>query len=233
MVRNNRLMAETEPGPITDDGCPVLVYADLPEQGEAALVAQHCPPGGSVLDLGAGTGRIADPLAVEGFDVLAVDSSAEMLAHIQQAASMQTQIEGLDLRRQFDLVLLASHLVNSPMDSTRLALLQAAARHVGSRGRVLIQWHSPEWFDVLQKGANGKGRLGPFEVSLVVHGLHEDILDAIVTYQRGAHAWSQRFQARRLSRQSLNEAMARCGLSDVIPITQDGSWLSTSLREST
>ena len=69
-------------GPVTEDGSPVRVYASLPDAGEAALVATRCPDGGSVLDLGAGTGRIADPLARHRFQVVAVDASEEMLEYV-------------------------------------------------------------------------------------------------------------------------------------------------------
>ncbi len=46
-------------GTITDDGCPVEVYAALPPDGEAEIIHGAAPAGGSVLELGCGTGRIA------------------------------------------------------------------------------------------------------------------------------------------------------------------------------
>ena len=41
--------------------------------------------GGAVLELGAGTGRLALPLAARGLDVVALDSSAEMLERLRAA----------------------------------------------------------------------------------------------------------------------------------------------------
>lgn len=57
----------------------------LPPAVEAAIVnslAMELPKGGWALDLGAGSGRIAIPLAYRGFRVVAADLSAEMLLHL-------------------------------------------------------------------------------------------------------------------------------------------------------
>src|SRR5690242_9131116 len=71
------------PGPIAPDGSAVAMYAALPADEEAAaLVHRALPAGGSVLDLGAGTGRLAMPLLALGHPIVAVDNSAEMLARI-------------------------------------------------------------------------------------------------------------------------------------------------------
>jgi len=64
----------------TEDGSPVEVYRRLPAMGEPEL-AHALFPGGRVLDLGAGTGRIADPLVALGHDVLAVDGRVLLQWH--------------------------------------------------------------------------------------------------------------------------------------------------------
>jgi SAM-dependent methyltransferase len=65
-----------------------------------------------VLELGCGTGRLADALVALGHPTTGVDQSAAMLAHVHRAAPVLADIEGLDLGRRFDGVVLASHLVN-------------------------------------------------------------------------------------------------------------------------
>ncbi len=58
----------------------------LPPAVHAAIVAAlvaALPPTGWVLDVGAGSGRFALPLAAQGYRVLALDASAEMLRHLQ------------------------------------------------------------------------------------------------------------------------------------------------------
>jgi SAM-dependent methyltransferase len=51
-----------------------------------------------VVELGVGTGRIAVPIAVEGIDVVGVDSSAGMLAVCRQRAELAGVVDRLDLR---------------------------------------------------------------------------------------------------------------------------------------
>ncbi|MCU1620896.1 MAG: hypothetical protein JWR41_2902, partial [Modestobacter sp.] len=124
------------PGAVTADGCPVEVYRLLPTLGEPELIDAWAGPETSVLDLGAGVGRIADPLVELGHDVLAVDDSAEMLRHVRRARTHLGGIVGLALDERFDVVLLASHLVNTPDGELRQGLLDAAARHLAPGGEL-------------------------------------------------------------------------------------------------
>ncbi|MEO8108213.1 MAG: class I SAM-dependent methyltransferase [Actinomycetes bacterium] len=141
-------MTQGRPGArITADGSPVDVYTRLPLDDDVEIVAAHCSTGGSVLDLGAGGGRVADPLACAGFSVTAVDDSVEMLSQVTKARTVCCRIEDLTLNESFDVVLLSSHLVNTPDHELRHALLSTAAQHAKVTGRVLIQRHPPEWFD--------------------------------------------------------------------------------------
>ncbi|MDT4915643.1 MAG: hypothetical protein QOH89_343, partial [Pseudonocardiales bacterium] len=147
--------AGTGRGAITADGCAVEVYLLLPPLGEAELISAAVPAGGSVLDLGCGTGRIARGLVERGYDVVGVDQSAEMLAHAADIATVHAPIAGLDLGRRFYAVLLASNLLNTPDDAERRAILATTARHLEPGGVVLAQWHPPEWFDTASDGAGG------------------------------------------------------------------------------
>ncbi len=110
------------------DGSPVGLYARLPELGEGEVVASVLAAGASVLELGCGTGRITRQLARLGYRVTAVDESPEMLAHVLDAETIPAQIEGLDLGRRFDAVLLASNLVTAEPEQ-RWAFLETCRRH--------------------------------------------------------------------------------------------------------
>lgn len=202
----------TGPGPVTADGCPVEVYRLLPAMGEPELVDALVRPGARILDLGAGTGRIADPLVELGHEVVAVDDSAEMLAHVRHARPHRARIEELDLGERFDAVLLASHLLNTPDDGLRRALLAAARRHLGAGGRLLLQWHEPGWFDGLRPGTVTEGGIGGLTSRLEVSGFADDVLDATVSYSDGTSTWAQSFRALRLGADRLARELAAAGL---------------------
>src|ERR1700722_18205736 len=104
------------PGVITPDGCAVDFYALMPDFGEPGIVHEAAGAGASILELGAGAGRVTHPLIALGHSVVAVDESPEMLAHVRGARTVVASIEDLDLGERFDVVVLASHLVNVPDD---------------------------------------------------------------------------------------------------------------------
>ena len=108
---------------------------------EPETIAAIVPPGGTILELGAGVGRITHPLTALGYQVTAVDNSPEMLAEIRGAESVLGDIEALDLGRRFDAVLLGSCLIHAPGAAARQALLSTCRRHLAPSGVVLIQRH--------------------------------------------------------------------------------------------
>lgn len=101
-------------------------------------------PGG-VLDLGAGTGRVALPLAAAGHPVTAVDTDPAVLAALaQRAADRSLPVEtvrgdarDLDLGRRFPLILAPMQLLHIAGGSAgRRGLLAAVARHLEREGRL-------------------------------------------------------------------------------------------------
>jgi 2-polyprenyl-3-methyl-5-hydroxy-6-metoxy-1,4-benzoquinol methylase len=59
-----------------------------------------CPPPKTLLDLGSGCGRLTRPMIEAGYQVTAVDNSAEMLADIHHTDTVLSDIEYLDLALQ-------------------------------------------------------------------------------------------------------------------------------------
>lgn len=86
---------------VAADGSPVELYARMPTFGEPELIHAAIPAGAEILELGSGAGRMTHRLLELGHPVTAVDSSAEMLAHVRGAQTVRSQIEGLDLGRRF------------------------------------------------------------------------------------------------------------------------------------
>ena len=191
--------------------------------GEPEIVHAAVPAGASILELGAGAGRVTHPLVALGHPVVAVDESAEMLARIRGAETVRASIQELDLGRRFDAVLLASFLVNTADRDVRRRFLQACRRHLGDGGCVLLQRHPPAWFE---EAAEGEGVAGG--VSHRLRGLRRPtpgLLAATVEYRAGDRTWTQWFTAERLDDDALAAALGEAGLDLDAYLTGDGSWV--------
>ncbi len=212
----------TGPGVITPDGCAVDLYAQLPDFGESAIVHAAAGPGASILELGCGTGRVTHPLVALGHEVVAVDESPEMLAHVRGAATVCARIEGLSLGRRFDAVLLASHLVNVADERTRKALLTACREHVADGGCVIVQQHTPEWFT---EAADSEHASDAMIARLRdVSRPAPNLVSATVEYAVGDRCWTQTFTSMRLDSAELADALATAGLRLDRYLTEDNAW---------
>ena len=221
-------------GAVTRDGCPVELYTLLPTAGEPALVHAAVPAGAEILELGCGAGRLTHPLIELGHPVTAVDNSADMLAHVRGPAAflvtVLADIETLDLDRRFPVVLLASHLLNTPDDRLRGRLLAACRRHLAADGRVLIQWLPPAWFDrVFADMRPVTGRIGGIEVTDTPLSHDGTVLQASCVYRADDRSWSHRFATRRLSRADLHAALAGAGLRFERHLDAGRHWLTAVL----
>jgi SAM-dependent methyltransferase len=213
----------TGPGVITPDGCAVDLYALLTPMGEPGIVHAAIPAGASVLELGAGAGRVTHPLVALGHPVVAVDESPEMLAHVRGAETVRARIQDLALGRRFDAVLLASFLVNTPDRELRRRFLAAAREHVRDDGRVLLQRHPPGWFDEAAEGERTAD-----DMTFRLRDLRRPgpgLLAATVEYQVGDRVWAQTFTTERLDDEQLAAALAAAGLAVDAYLTGDGFWV--------
>lgn len=213
----------TGPGVITPDGCAVDFYARLTAKGEPDIVHRAAGPGTSILELGCGAGRITHPLIALGHPVVAVDESPEMLAHVRGAETVCAQIQDLALGRRFDVVLLASHLINTDDAAARSGLLAACGRHVAADGAVIIQQHAPAWFAAAADAEDVRDGIifRMRDVSRPGPGL----VSATVEYVDGDLVWTQTFTARRLDDAELAAALADGGLRLDRYLTGDRCWL--------
>jgi SAM-dependent methyltransferase len=237
----------TGPGVITPDGCAVELYRVLPAMGEPEVVHAAIPAGAGILELGAGAGRVTRRLVALGHPVVAVDESAEMLACVRGAdahgdwsgagstastsagvasvgaETVRARIQDLDLGRRFEVVLLASFLVNTDDGDLRRRFLEACRRHVGEGGCVLVQRHPPAWFDEAVEGERTDGGITFRLRDLSRPG--PGLLAATAEYQVGERVWTQTFTAERLDDEALAAALAEAGLAVDAYLTGDGSWV--------
>jgi SAM-dependent methyltransferase len=214
----------TGPGPITPDGCSVDYYTNLTSRGEPELIHAAIPAGAGILELGAGVGRITHRLLELGHEVVAVDESPEMLAHIRGAETVCSPIQTLYLPRTFDLVLLMSFVIETADDDLRAAFLRTCAGHVSADGCVILQRQPPEWYDTVQpfEGDAGPGHT----VSMTrVNRLAPDLLEATMEYTFGEQRWTQTFLSHRLDDDRLEQELNQVGLTISGFLNDDRGWV--------
>lgn len=198
------------------DGSPVGLYARLPELGEGEVIAAALPVGASVLELGCGTGRITRQLVRLGYRVTAVDESAEMLAHVRDAETVQGKIEGLELGRCFDAVVLASNLVNTAAPRRRRAFLETCRRHADL---AIIQGLPLAW-----SPESSERTLGDVVSRLRVDGVENSVVHGEMEYEAGSETWRHPFAMHVFAADvELEAALAEAGLR--LERRLDESWL--------
>jgi SAM-dependent methyltransferase len=186
------------------DGSPVELYARLPGLGEAEVVASVLPAGASILELGCGTGRITRQLVRLGYRVTGVDESPEMLAHVRDAEKVEARVEGLDLGRRFDAVLLASNLVNAEPPQRR-AFLETCRRHADL---VLVQGVPLAW-----SPEDRETTLGDVVSRLHVERVEDGVVHGEVEYEADGETWRHAFAMQIFADDAeLEAALAEAGL---------------------
>jgi SAM-dependent methyltransferase len=217
------------PGDIAPDGSPVELYAMLTVKDEPDVVRAAIGESGSILELGCGAGRVTHALVSRGYQVVAVDESAQMLAQVHGAERVCAKIEALELGRRFDCVMLPSYLVNTPDDAMRQALLATCRRHVSDGGSVLIQWQPAEAHDAWEPG-RGRVRDGIQVTMAALERPEPSLVAATMRYEGGGRVWTQSFTSRRLTDEELGGELARAGLVLDRFLTDDRAWLSARPR---
>jgi SAM-dependent methyltransferase len=195
---------------IAPDGSPVELYARLPERGaDAALVHRLLPPGGDVLDLGVGTGRLAEPLARLGHPVTGVDNEPGMLAALRAATGVEADVTTAELGHRYAAVLLMSHFVDTADEHLVAAVLATAARHVRPDGFVLVERHRPGWAGTATDSDVTAGGVRYVLTDLVRTG---DVLTATIRYEFAGLSAQQRFSVRDVDDARLDVLAAAAGL---------------------
>ena len=206
---------------VSPDGSPVEVYLALPADPDLQVVrsamSEHC----SVLDLGAGVGRLANPLAIDGHRVVAVDNSPEMLAHVVGPTTVVADIWSLDLAERFDVVLALSHLINSVSRDRRIQLLEVCRRHVRDDGRVVIQRHAPAWIPL-----DEQGQLGDVTVRLHDIERHDEYFAAATRYTFHGRSWTQRWEATIVDDIELTALADATGFTLTDQLDETGAWVA-------
>lgn len=221
----SKLFSGEGPGIQTPDGCSVDLYRQMPYMGELEDIIELLVPGTSVLELGCGTGRLCARLAEVGCAVTGVDESAEMLALLPAGVeSVRSKVEDLDLRRTYDAVLLASHLINHPDTAVREAFVHCARRHLQAGGLFLLKRHSVDWLQSARLGPAGHAR----GVAVSVEAISRDVAFVHMTlrYELLNQIWRQSFVAVALSEAQIEQLLAEAGFGAVRWQGQQSLWAS-------
>lgn len=201
--------------PESDDPTPVEVWAAMPALPAFGLLVDALQGNESILDLGCGTGRLANLLAGRGHDVVAVDSSREMLAHVDpRVRTVLADIRNLDLGERFDSVVLASNLVNTGIDAAREDFMATCARHAAPGGCVFIEHHPPEWIASVQAHER---QVGAVTIRMSVLARAGNTFTAVQEYLLGDRRWREHFTAAVVDHQMLDALLAR---HDLVPETR-------------
>lgn len=126
-------------------------YDDVSDVAATVALVTDEARGGSVLELGVGTGRLAIPIARTGCPVTGIDSSAAMLEKCRQkAADTNVQLLLGDMvnaqpDQEFAVVLIAYNTIFSlPSAQRQQALFDAVARRLSPDGVFVIEAAVPD-----------------------------------------------------------------------------------------
>ena len=121
-------------------------------------VEEASDAGGSVLELGCGTGRILLPIARSGHPIEGLDSSPQMLDRCREKLAgeadavrrrvtlHQGDARGFDLGHQFDLVIAPFRVVQHLTTiEEQLAFLDSVAQHLAPGGRLAFDVFNPNF----------------------------------------------------------------------------------------
>jgi SAM-dependent methyltransferase len=206
--------AETRPY-YADKGLSAAFYdltpaADRGLDGDIDLYAALAPAGGSVLELGSGTGRVSLALAERGFDVLGIDLAPAMLAQAeaklaQAPAGIRQRVRfrrgdmaALNLGETFDAAIVPYFaLAHLPAGSAWRNVFAGVARCLRPGGRAAFHLPSKEMLDqplppvrgpVLQRDLDGGRRLSLFiqaRSSKLSVGRYDQVVEYVVEGPKG------------------------------------------------
>lgn len=214
---------------ITNDGSMVEIYRRVSARAEIDLIAAQLEPASSVLDLGAGVGRIAEPLAQMGHHVTAVDDSADMLAHVRGCRVVQSRIEDLRLSERFDVVLLVSSLINYPGTDFRTSLLATVAHHLKPGGKAILQWRSSAWFAQWPAGTYHRSD-GAMRQTMTIFANDGNTVAGEFTIEYDGGSMTQPFEAHRLPGDELRALLDSVGMQLDTSDPDSSEWLTASAR---
>jgi SAM-dependent methyltransferase len=204
------------------------LYDVFDQKENVEFFAHYASAAGEILDIGAGTGRIAVPLAERGIKVYCVEPSPAMrrefekkLSHRPELGKNITLIAGeassFDFGRTFPAAFLSGSFDHFLDDEERLSSLRNITRHLAARGKLVFDVFLGLMRDSPLSPA-GKVRVGNrehhrFVATQVLPDQTQVVHLVFETYQDGelVERLQERSFAGVISRQKLHQLLARAG----------------------
>jgi SAM-dependent methyltransferase len=135
-----------------------LIYSRKDYAGESEyihkIIQAHCPDARTVLNLGCGSGRHDQFLAMKGYSIVGVDFSKDMLLsaernagrdYVQNIQYMHGDIRNIRLGKTFDVVISLFHVMSYQVTNEDLInVFTNAKRHLESGGVFIFDyWYGP------------------------------------------------------------------------------------------
>ncbi|UXA07506.1 class I SAM-dependent methyltransferase [Mycobacterium sp. SMC-2] len=209
----------------TADGSLIELYRRMPPTGEPEQIDALLQPRSSVLELGAGTGRIADPLAAMGHRVTAVDDSERMLAEVRLARTVCARIEEVRLAERFDAVLLITNLIHYRGDHLRRSVLATVAHHLKPTGKAVVQWKPPAFWAARPSGWTERKSLGDVAARVTINSNRDRLVDGEYALIADESELRQCIHLEVLTVAELRREFDRAGLRLVTPTPESTEWL--------
>ncbi|MDZ5662402.1 class I SAM-dependent methyltransferase [Nocardioides sp. S-58] len=172
------------------------------EQAIAFYRAEADRQGGSVLELGSGTGHKLVPIASDGHPCTGLELSPEMLAEARRKADdrgvevtwVQGDMRSFDLGRTYDLVMIAANsLLHLHEAADVVACFRTVRRHLAPGGRLVLDVFNPS-VEVLARADGVRRRRDALSFADPDRGiLHVDVAetyDAAAQVTRGTWSFS-------------------------------------------
>lgn len=188
----------------------------------ASVVRRKCPPPAALVDFGAGTGRLAIPLAQEGYTVTAVEPCPEMLDELRakdagrRVTTVTSGMQNFQTGQTFDVALCVFTVLLYLLDRESLrSSLQAAASCLKPSGWLLLDIPSRQAFGS-RNAHPSPGFRRSWQVNAVQGepDVYEYAEDLRITDEQGAEThYEDRFRIRYWPEDTVLEAAQDFGLT--------------------
>jgi spermidine synthase len=148
-----------------------------------------------------------------------------MLARSPDLPTVCSPIQSLRLDRTFDVVLLASTMINAD-PVRRQEFLAAVRRHLRDDGIAVFQQSPPDWFETVQDAEQVRDDPGGIRRVLRVARWEPPRLRAKIEYQVGDDVWTHAWTSYQISDEELASDLASAGLRFGDWLTENHAWFT-------